>query len=142
MSAIVFTSAGGRKYHFDSNCKAFESAQMLSDLDCGCDTYCTHRLPRMHGMVRMSSTKAALDGNLPCLTCVPPHLRELPDTETFGHMPITWGSRVICARCQNAQPLTADDIDGAPDDGPLPDRAVEWPCTSAIVLGLAPRPTN
>ncbi|MBI0296761.1 hypothetical protein JBE04_20430 [Streptomyces sp. PRKS01-29] len=130
MTAIVFASAGGRKYHFDKQCKAFDNAQMLSDLDCGCDTYCTHRLPRMHGLQRMSSTKAAMDGKLPCLTCVPPHLREMPKTETFGHEPIELDGDHFCARCRNH----GFDEDGDPWSYPT-----LWPCTSAAVLGIVER---
>ncbi|MDH6610245.1 hypothetical protein M2164_005880 [Streptomyces sp. SAI-208] len=133
MGAIVFTSAGSRKYHFDKGCTAFHSAQELSDLDCGCDTYCTHRMPRMHSLVRCSATKAAMDGKLPCLACVPQHLREMPQSEHFGHEPmnvITNGKlrAVVCARCQQL------DIYGYSREA-----SVRWPCTSAIVLGLVDR---
>lgn len=138
MGAIVFTSAGSRKYHFDKDCTAFHSAQLLSDLDCGCDTYCTHRMPRMHALKRTSATAAAIDGKMPCLACVPEHLRELPDTEDFGHEPMwaDFGQCVIdpgacncpyhderqaCARCRHGR------------------QPVLWPCTSAIIIGLAPR---
>jgi hypothetical protein len=141
MPAIVFASAGGRKYHVDRNCKAFESAQMLSDLDCGCDTYCTHRLPRMHAGVRMSSTKAAMDGKLPCLACVPTHLRELPETESFGHEPTRGISlfgvaETVCQRCTEWGVFY---VRGNDDFSPV---QILWPCTSANVLGLVPRPTT
>ena len=133
MGAIVFASAGGRKYHFDKGCKAFDSAQMLSDWDCCCGDYCTHRSPVLHALVRMSATKAAMDGKLPCLACVPQHLRELPETENFGHEPmdvITNGKlrAVACARCRQW------DIYGYSREA-----SVRWPCTSAIVLGLVAR---
>lgn len=140
MSAIVFASAGSRKYHFDEGCKAFESAQLLSDWDCGCDTYCTHRLPRMHALKRMSSTKAAMDGKLPCLTCVPQHLRELPDSQHFGHQPIDSFGAVVCARCETSERLySLDEFGNDHSIGPFP-TPVRWPCTSAVVLGLVPRP--
>jgi hypothetical protein len=149
MGAIVFSSAGSRKYHFNQGCKAFESAQMLSDLDCGCDTYCNHRMPVMHGLVRMSATKAAIDGKLPCLACVPEHLREMPDSDDFGHRPVPvthlgniftrWSNcqschdeetEQVCIRCVefDARQLFR-----------IPTHPVHWPCTSAIVLGLAER---
>jgi hypothetical protein len=140
MNAIVFASAGSRKYHFDKDCTAFHSAQNLSDLDCGCDTYCTHRMPRMHSLVRMSATKAATDGKLPCLSCVPQHLRQMPGAEDFGHEPeplyapgpLGDGTDVmVCARCRRW------DIYGYSHEDPVP-----WPCTSAIVLGLVPRPCS
>lgn len=131
MGAIVFTSAGSRKYHFDKGCTAFHSAQLLSDADCGCDTYCTHRMPRMHGLLRLSAAKAAMDWHkLPCLACVPEHLRELPDADHFGHEPEPLyapgplgpgDDQLICARCQIGHDI------------------VLWPCTSAVVLGLVAR---
>ena len=150
MGAIVFTSAGGRKYHFDKDCSAFRSAQLLSDEDCGCDTYCTHRMPRMHPLQRLSATKAAIDGKLPCLACVPQHLREMPETEDFGHEPVAldvvihaaWTNhsacpeckarttRLVCARCMEF------DASGM---WRVPAHPVHWPCTSAIVLGLVER---
>lgn len=139
MPATVFASAGGRKYHFDKDCKAFEGAQTLSDLDCGCDTYCTHRLPVMHGLIRMSSTKAALDGKLPCLGCVPKHLRDLPETQHFGHQATEFFGVMVCARCTTWDRnywLDEWGNDHRSERYPVP---VAWPCTSAIVLGLAPR---
>ena len=57
-------------------------------------------------------------------------------SDDFGHRPVevggTWPNRaIVCARCQTR----------APKLGPC--RAhqlyVRWPCTSAVVLGLAPR---
>ena len=138
MGAIVFASAGSRKYHFDQSCSAFQSAQLLSDWDCGCDTYCTHRLPRMHGLVRMSATKAAMDGKLPCLACVPAHLREMPDVEDFGHEPFEYDGVPICARCYtNVVRISVDAFENAHRH--VVRWPVLWPCTSAIVLGLAPR---
>lgn len=138
MGAIVFSSAGSRKYHFNKGCKAFESAQMLSDWDCGCDTYCTHRMPRMHGLVRMSATKAAIDGKLPCLACVPEHLREMPDAEDFGHWPtrgISLNSLCddVCQRCTEPGAWYGRGVD---EMTPV---HIAWPCTSALVLGLVQR---
>lgn len=140
MSAIVFASAGSRKYHFDQKCTAFHSAQILSDLDCGCDTYCTHRMPRLHPLERMSSIKAAMDGKLPCLACVPAHLRELPPADDFAHEPVTGVSlfglaETVCQRCTEWGVWY-----GFADD--LRPVHVAWPCTSAVVYGLAPRPTT
>ena len=138
MGAIVFTSAGSRKYHFDQDCSAFHSAQLLSDADCGCDTYCTHRMPRMHSLKRATASGAAIDGKLPCLACVPVHLREMADTEDFGHWPtrgISLNSLAddVCQRCTEWGVWYGNADDLRPVHIP-------WPCTSAIILGLAPRP--
>jgi hypothetical protein len=138
MGAIVFASARGRKYHFDKDCTAFHSAQDLNDRQCGCETYCAHELPLMHALVRVSATKAAIDGKLPCLVCVPEHLRELPSVQDFGHWP-TKGlslfglSEDVCQRCTEWGVW----YDTATDLRPV---YIAWPCTSAIVLGLVPRP--
>lgn len=138
MGAIVFSSAGSRKYHFDKGCKAFESAQLLSDWDCCCGDYCTHRSPRMHGLVRMSATKAAIDGKLPCLACVPEHLREMPEAEDFGHWPtrgISLNSLCddVCQRCTEPGVWYGRGVDE------LAPVHIPWPCTSAIILGLVER---
>lgn len=138
MGAIVFASAGGRKYHFDKGCKLFEAAQILNDLDCGCDTYCNHRMPRLHGLVRMSATKAAMDGKLPCLACVPTHLRELPDVETFGHEPM-WADFGQCVVDPGACNCPYHDEQQACTRCRHGRQPVQWPCTSAVVLGLVNR---
>lgn len=78
----------------------------------------------------MSSTKAALDGKLPCLACVPAHLRQMPDTDAFGHEPVWIDGDWFCARCRDR----GFDVHG--------DRWIYptlWPCTSAVILGLVPR---
>ncbi|MGW6531406.1 hypothetical protein [Streptomyces venezuelae] len=130
MGAIVFATAGSRKYHFDKNCSAFHAAQGLNDMDCGCDTYCTHRMPRLHRQQQMSSQKAAMDGKLPCLTCVPPHLRQMPDVDGFGHQPVEVWGEPCCARCRDR---------GIDEYGDPWIHPTLWPCTSAIVLGLVAR---
>lgn len=56
-----------------------------------------------------------------------------PAVETFGHEPVAiWGDH-FCARCREH----GIDRDGEPWWYPT-----QWPCTSAVVLGLAPRPTT
>lgn len=141
MSAIVFASAGGRKYHFDEKCKAFHGAQDLNDWDC--DEYCRHQHPIPHALKRMSSDKAAMDGKLPCLACVPQHPRTMPDAEKFGHEPIKGISldglsEDVCQRCTEPGVWFSY---GADETRPV---HIPWPCTSAIVLsaivlGRAPR---
>ncbi len=142
MSAIVFATTASRKYHFDQQCKAFHNAQDLNDWDCCCGDYCNHRGPVLHSLVRMSSVKAALDGKLPCLRCVPAHLRTMPlpeDDEYFGHEPVKgislFGlSETVCQRCTERGVWYGDANE-------LRDVHILWPCTSAIVLGLEPRPS-
>jgi hypothetical protein len=65
-------------------------------------------------------------------------------TETFGHQPV-WindgycggcercgdtEEREVCVRCLRMIPM---------DSGPWRRDSVDWPCTSAVVLGLVPR---
>jgi hypothetical protein len=140
MTAIVFTSVGSRKYHFDQSCKAFHSAQLLSDLDCGCDTYCTHRMPRMHAL--------QADERHPCRhrrQAALPRLRtrstcgRLPESEDFAHEPTVGTSlfglaEQVCQRCTEWGVWYGTVTEMRPVHIP-------WPCTSAIVLGLVPRPT-
>ena len=49
-----------------------------------------------------------------------------PSTETFGHEPFVYDGAPICARCFIQHRSFRE--------------AIPWPCTSAIVLGLTPRP--
>lgn len=140
MPAIVFASEGGRKYHFDEKCRAFENGQQLNDLDTPEDAYLSSWAYRkQHRLQRMSSTKAAINGYRPCLACVPAHLRELPRSEDFGHQPTVGISlfdlaEKVCQRCAERGVWYGN------ADALLPVR-IAWPCTSAIVLGLTPRPT-
>lgn len=144
MGAIVFTSAGSRKYHFAEGCSAFHSAQALSDADCGCDIYCTHRMPRMHSLKRMSAAKAAMDGKLPCSACVPQHLRELQAPDAFGHEPI-WTDGGYCGGCEGCGDTAEREVCARclrmihPLLGPRRLDSVEWPCATAVALGLASR---
>ena len=139
MGAIVFASAGGRKYHFDKGCKAFEFGQQLNDWDTPDDAYlASWNYPRLHGLRRMSATKAAMDGKLPCLACVPRHLREMPEADDFGHWPtrgISLNSLAddVCQRCTEPGVFYERGVDE------LTPVHIIWPCTSAVVLGLAPR---
>jgi hypothetical protein len=61
--------------------------------------------------------------------------------ETFGHRPVLGfvdgrALNTVCARCQTT--VTHYDEAYRPSRWTRP---VRWPCTSALVLGLAPRPT-
>ncbi|QLJ06787.1 hypothetical protein HZZ00_37805 (plasmid) [Streptomyces sp. NEAU-sy36] len=91
----------------------------------------------------MSITKAAMDGKLPCLVCVPEHLREVRTADDFGHKPIPWlAGQTVCARCKTrSRRYSLDEWGNDHSHGPYLD-PVLWPCTSAIVLGLVPRNTE
>lgn len=49
-----------------------------------------------------------------------------PSRDTFGHEPFEWEGFVICRRCCIEHKHYTETI--------------AWPCMSAIVLGLVPRP--
>lgn len=146
MITVVYTTAGGARFHWDRRCRALESGQMLNDADCGCYEFCTHRLPTTHLPRSRDSIDAARAGYTACRVCVPAALA-LPATgQTYGHEPVRGfladraGERLVCARCE-----TADTRSYWLDDAETRLRrwvcrsAVEWPCMSAVVLGLAPR---
>jgi hypothetical protein len=62
-----------------------------------------------------------------------------PNSETFGHEPFEYDGVPICARCYTT--VTRCSIDAFDNPRPIRIRAaVLWPCTSAVVLGLVPRP--
>ncbi|MEW1565779.1 hypothetical protein AB0454_22670 [Streptomyces sp. NPDC093509] len=61
----------------------------------------------------------------------------MPDTETFGHEPVDSNGTQRCVRCWT-KGQEYDDEYG--DSRRYPPSKVRWPCTSAIVLGLARRP--
>ena len=82
-----------------------------------------------------------------------------PSAETFGHEPTSsdvdyWGETTdnppVCARCTHTVRAWLPVVIGQRPDGSVITRdaeqrtafevAVLWPCTSAVVLGLAPRP--
>lgn len=132
MIIVVYTTAGGARFHWDRRCRALGSGRMLSDADCGCYEFCNHRLPTTHLPRSRDSIDAARAGYTACRVCVPPALA-LPATgQTHGHQPVTetgyYGPEQVCARC--------DRIGAAPYLSAL------WPCTSAVVLGLVPRPED
>lgn len=127
MTAAVYTTAGGRRFHADLACRALatgrETAGYLAfERGHGYDD----RRP-LHVLRQRSNLAAALLGYTACRVCVPP-AHALPATgQTYGHEPVgVVGGQSVCARCGT--------------DGPWGGGyAVPWPCTSALVLGLVPR---
>lgn len=62
-----------------------------------------------------------------------------PSAETFGHEPFVYDGVPICRRCYVN--VTRCSVDAFEEAHRLRVReAVLWPCTSAVVLGLEPRP--
>lgn len=135
----------GTKYHTDANCPRMIHGEELHD--CEGDDYGGWFSAGSYRAVS-NIHDAAMRGKLPCLGCVPPELREMPGTEDFGHQP-EWHyvgycggceqcgdneETEVCARC--ATVTTWHDGNGQLH---VDRRAITWPCTSAIVLGLVER---
>lgn len=130
MGATVYTTGGGRRFHFDHDCMALDAGRALHPFQepwGGCSVIRTR-----------SNLGAALVGYTACRVCVPP-AHALPATgEDFGHEPVDeyaatpegarGVSRIVCARCTRWQSLRVLGLSIG--------RRVAWPCTSAAVLGL------
>lgn len=135
MNATVITyMTRGIKYHLSGECPRMINGESLWDGD-GEDDFHFAGAYRHEGA---SPALAAARGKLPCLYCVPEDQRVFPPLygQTFGHVPVTGISLFdcagqVCARC------TEDVWFG--DEPHLQPMRVEWPCTSAVVLGLAQR---
>lgn len=131
MSATVYTTAGGRRFHFDRACRALESGRLLNEHDCGCDEFCYHRLPTTHLPRTRSNAGAALAGFTACRVCVPPRFALPAVGETYGHEPVQHlGRHIVCRRCTDPYIFWGS---RARRRIPAP---MPWPCTSAAVLGL------
>lgn len=135
------------RFHKTPTCPSFHNGQLLSDMDCGCYDHCYHRMPRMWRLKEMTVTDALGRGKWPCTYCWPGSAAALaitPCEEDFGHVPVNeyagtpegqrGASRIVCARCIIWNRWK--------DVGMWAGQAVGWPCTSAIVLGLVPRPVK
>lgn len=138
----VYYSQGGKKYHADPNCRAWESGQGRWDWE----------PPEGHpdegpwhggyGVRRVSERFAySKAGKRPCLVCLPGRRIPFPATSNHGHQPAEWFARgqlvdVVCVRCRITHWRDVWEVDGDVI------RAsgismVKWPCASAIVLGVA-----
>lgn len=129
----------GRKYHTDPNCPRMINGENFHDWEGDID-YGGGFTAGSYRREDPSAHHAAMRGKLPCLGCVPPAHRVFPPLygQTFGHEPV-WADRGSCVVAAGAcncpyhdEYLACDRC--RPDGQPVP-----WPCTSAIVLGLAPR---
>lgn len=137
MTDFVYTSGGGQRYHATKTCPALTGGQNLNDWDCECWGRCSHRSPR--AVVPLEPAAAAARGKTPCLACYPGAIDLGPSENDYGHqpVPIVTNGRlrtVECYRC--ATTVTHYDEAYRPSRWTKP---VTWPCTTAVVLGLAPR---
>jgi hypothetical protein len=118
VSAIVFVSGGGHRYHATANCRALEIGQEQNDWDCV--EYCTHQHASPRPVVELPLAEAAA-GREPCRVCKP----GLPAAPTFGHRVISIDGDWFCARC-----LTRG-VDEHGDPWTYP---TLWPCATTRVL--------
>lgn len=137
MSEWVYASAGGRRYHKDRQCHALSGGQNLNDWDCECWGRCSHRSPRT--VVPLLPADAQARGKTPCRACYPSAVDLGPSEGDFGHEPVyvvTNGKfrTIECHRCTTT--VTHYDEAYRPSRWT---RSVTWPCTTAQILGLAPR---
>ena len=134
----VYATGGAPRYHSSRTCRALLSGQDLNDWDCW-DDYCNHHLHRTPRTIRETDLAGAVAaGKWPCHTCYPAPTVIPPSQDDFGHWP-TKGisllslSEDVCQRCTEWGVWYGNADDLRPVHIP-------WPCTSAIVLGLVPRP--
>lgn len=127
MSAAVYASAGGTRYHATEDCRALRSGQDLSDWDCW-DDYCHHDHPQPRATRETTAIEALGAGKMPCRVCLPgqtPAWYRSSSEDDFGHEPFEYDGVDICQRCYTERSGLRD--------------TVLWPCTTAVILGLAPR---
>jgi hypothetical protein len=124
----VYTTAGGRRFHADDSCRALWSGQSLNDweFDYEFPPPAAWTRPTLWAIEPRQPIAAALTGYTACRVCVPT-ANALPATgQTYGHEPVIetgyYGPEQVCARCNMPR---------------LPMLSQPWPCTSAVVLGLA-----
>jgi hypothetical protein len=136
----VYATSPAPVYHGDRMCAQLISGRELNDWDCDCSDYCSHRGRRPHPLLSMNIEQALADGKMPCYYCVAPRARLFPRAkETFGHEPVPGSRGLICATCRVRHDYVITNANQAPKRFTA-NRMVRWPCTSALVYGLAPRP--
>lgn len=131
----VYATKWGRGFHESPDCRSLGLAQMLSDWDCP-EGNCSHRHAQTHATEEFAPWEALSLGKWPCRTCWPEGFESGSCADDFGHRPVEEGAdfptpRVVCLWCTVWTSW--------PDVDLKVGRRVAWPCTSARILGLAPR---
>lgn len=138
MSQTFFTEAGTR-YHQGESCRAFEHGRDRWDYE-PVDEYEPVHWP--HPILTGTEQDALTRGKKPCAVCMGEQPMP-PSADDFGHQPSTGfidGRAIgtVCKRCKITHRSSTFQIEG--DTYKMTGfSSVRWPCTSAIVLGLAPR---
>jgi hypothetical protein len=139
--ATVYATHTGTAFHAAPDCRALLAGQLTQD---------EHRVfwlgrnagRTLHQPKPLAVGEAWSSRRTPCTTCLPDAaaaFRLEPSTEDYGHRPAIGlvDGRALgqtCHRCFTVDP-------NGPRYFGSRQRSVRWPCTSAIVLGLAPRAT-
>ncbi|MFJ3089087.1 hypothetical protein [Streptomyces sp. NPDC086838] len=138
----VFATEGGRRFHQSRSCCALADGQSMWRFD---PQQWVPGMPQImlsngHSCREMSAVEAFGHGKEPCAECFPGQRAALYDgncEDDFGHEP-TCGislfglAETVCARCTERGVWYGDANELRPVH-------ILWPCTSATVLGLAPR---
>jgi hypothetical protein len=160
----VYASAGGTRYHAAEDCRALRSGQDLSDWECW-DDYCHHDHPQPRAIRETTAVEALGAGKMPCHVCLPgqtPTWYRSSSEDDYGHQP-EWADvgtcrmpncqcpghedREVCARCiiTSYKSYWATCFDEHGNEHRIygswltARQPVTWPCTTAVILGLAPR---
>ncbi|WP_393075153.1 hypothetical protein [Streptomyces sp. LN704] len=160
----VYATEGGRRFHKTRACNAFLQGQELWRFD---PMQWVPGMPQImlsngHRLDETSIVTAMGRGQEACNVCFP-GLRAAwyrgSSENDYGHQPVSedrefFGERPddipVCARCTRTIRACLPVAVGQAIDGRVITRdewttfevAVLWPCASAVVLGLAPRPVS
>ena len=138
---VLSTATRRTAYHRNRDCRRLNMGRDLWDTDCPYEYGCSHRHSAGPMTEKTLAEALGLDQRA-CAECFPGSQAALATAsceEDFGHQPIDEYadtefegkvSRIVCRRCVNYF-MTVDDVRLG--------QRVEWPCTSAIVLGLVLR---
>jgi hypothetical protein len=117
VTAAVFVSGGGRRFHATTNCRALNSGRDMWDFDP--PEYAPWQWPKQ--LREMDRFEAIVRGKDPCRTCFPEEVLPFRMAPEFGHLPEDLETDdPYCPRCTS------------PDGG-----RVVRPCWTSIALDRA-----
>lgn len=142
-SSTVYASEGGRRFHKDRACPTFLAAHDLWRFD---PMQWVPGMPQImltdgHPLREMTLPDAFGRGKEPCTTCYPGLRGALYRghcENDFGHEPFEYDGVPICIRCYTRILHITFDATSIVHRRYVR-QPVLWPCTSAVILGLAER---
>lgn len=136
----VYASAGGERYHASWDCQSMWAARQFWRFD---PMQWVPGMPQVmltdgHDVRPTTPTEALAGGKFPCRACYPAAVDLGPSKDDFGHEPVSGISPnsthdTVCGRCT----VPGHFFSRAGDT--LEPSHTPWPCTTAVVLGLAAR---